>query len=193
MINVIYRKIVSPLLYFFKGSNFIPVSKEAKNKWGFLKHQTPPVFSKHLQEYPYLKDPLGGSYDYSIWKPEEFFDTRDEGRDCDDYAQLWFFYCKENMWSPKKLSWSEYSFVSKGMPILGFLKGYQILMEDKAQPHMGHMTTIVRTRELDGDFYHLCDYWWHEERYNSVVECMQQIKKKYWYKELDYQIYDETK
>jgi len=183
---------MSPILYFFKGSTFIPVSKEAKAKWSFFKHQPPLTFSNALQTYPYLKDPLGGSYDYSIWRPEEFFDTKEEGRDCDDYAQLWFSYCKENMWKPSSLTWAPNTPISRSQPVLGFLKAYQILMEDKSQPNMGHMTTIVRAREIDGDFYHICDYWWHHERYNSVVECMQAIKKIYGFKELDYQIYDET-
>ena len=45
-------------------------------------------FSNLINKMEYKKDPLNGLWDY-IDSPDQFFEEKESGRDCDDWSRLW--------------------------------------------------------------------------------------------------------
>lgn len=67
-------------------------------------------FSDEINRMPYKADPLGGLID-NVADPETFFDDKDSGRDCDDWARQWSIWGVNNgykayeyvVWNPSSL------------------------------------------------------------------------------------------
>lgn len=89
----IWRKIFSPKI--------IPVDAN----WLSKKHSKLKVFAKMLSKHEYKPDPMSGFADYTIKTPDEFFVSKH--RDCDDFAQMWIFWAKENNFLYKRIFMSQ--------------------------------------------------------------------------------------
>jgi len=90
------RRFSSRIIYEFVK---IPEDK-LPQKWNEIKNLSMDKFSKVLNRYEYKSDPFGGIIDYSPRNPNYFFIEKSGGRDCDDWARMWFWWCIENGKTP---------------------------------------------------------------------------------------------
>jgi hypothetical protein len=91
------RNWLSPLLYWlFRYTKF---RGELQDKWTDIKDLNVNDFHKKIcyyTNYKYLSDPLNGFIDYSPQEKNFFFLDKDTGRDCDDWARMWYWYHKHH-------------------------------------------------------------------------------------------------
>lgn len=59
-------------------------------------HRSGSEFSDRINSFEYKADPLGGLFDHTA-DPNKFFDnTRESGRDCDDFQRQWSWWGRYN-------------------------------------------------------------------------------------------------
>lgn len=120
------------------------------NYWDTIKNHDMKEFSLFINMYPFKRDPLWGLLDYTIQEPDFFFLGLKHSRDCDDFAQMWYWWAKENGYS-----------------------AWLVMMYDKWKLNSGHMTCIIYK---EGQ-YHLADF--HiKGKYSSFEEAMEQFKNR---------------
>lgn len=122
-----------------------PLSKEW-NEWMAKDLQS---FSNELSTYRYLPDPGKGLFDYTA-SFEHFIDRNvREGRDCDDFARMWFW-------------WG----------ICNGYRAYEVAITTRA--HLFRDSHVVTVLEKDGTFT-LCNYKSYPCR-NTFLKALDQIK-----------------
>lgn len=146
---VFYRKTMSKFLYWIIRKTIHRGPLE--NIWDGVKNLSMQDFSAYINKYPYKADPLWGLPDYTIQEPNYFF--RDDlrfGRDCSDFAQMWYWWAKENGY------WA-----------------WKVLLYDGWNLKSGHATCVIF---IDGKYY-LADYWIRGE-YDTLNQAIEQFRKQ---------------
>lgn len=134
------RKFSSRIIY-----EFVKVPEDKlPQKWDEIKKLPMYEFSKVLGKYEYKSDPFGGAIDYSPRNPNSFFVDKKNGRDCDDWARMWFWWCIENGKTPV----------------------YEVAICEKTNLVASHMVCIF---EEQGEFF-LLDYT-PVGRFKTMEEC----------------------
>lgn len=144
--GVFYRRYISPLIYWIIRKTIH--SDELPDVWGSIKDFSMDAFSDFINNFPYKADPLGGFIDYTIQEPDYFFLDLKFGRDCSDFASMWFWWAKERKY-----------------PV------WKILLYDKGRLKSGHATCVFLK---DGKYY-LADYS-IRGKYDTLEEAMEQFR-----------------
>jgi len=134
------RKFSSRIIYEFVKT---PEDK-LPQKWNEIKNLSMYEFSKVLNKFEYKSDHFGGALDHSPRNPNEFFVDKKNGRDCDDWARMWFWWCIENGKTPV----------------------YEVAICEKSNIIKAHIVCIF---EEQGEFF-LLDYT-PISKFKTIEEC----------------------
>ncbi len=141
------RKITSPIFYWIL--RFTIHRGKLPNIWNDAKKLNKSEFSNLINSYPYKSDFFRGIIDNTLRQPDFFFvSDRNSDRDCDDFAQMWYWWADYNNYETYMVA------ISNG-----------IFKE-------GHMLTIIKK---DG-CYKLADYI-IRGNFNSIDEIKKYIIK----------------
>lgn len=133
MVNLFYKILENGLKKYAKIRNKLNPYKEPKDKklWNSLANLSIGDFSDKINSMKYKSDKLFGAVDRTS-SVDTFFNKKKNGRDCDDYARMWFTY--------------------------GVLKGYNayevIVANKKKIFSTSHVITILEKN----NHYILCNY-----------------------------------
>ncbi len=130
------------------------------DRWSRLKNATENGFASALAQMPYRWDPFGGLLDYSPEEPDFFFVEREQGRDCDDWARMWFWWAQEQ----------------------GY-RAWEIFIVDGLKVRSAHAITVFMD---EGGEYVLCNYK-IEGRYRSMAGALKRFRVS---RETSYGTYD---
>ena len=137
----IIRKITSPIFYLISRIKY----GKLPDKWESVKNLSMEKFSEMLLSYPYKSDPFFGAIDYSLINPNYFFIEKDYGRDCDDFARMWWLWAIHN----------------KKTPV------YEVVIVERTKITSAHVITIIKESE---NKYLLFDYK-PVGVFSSIEEC----------------------
>lgn len=139
----------------FRGINFwiYNWNNKAPDVWSKIKNLPPKEFEKELAKVPYTVDKFNLGFDNTIQDPNYFFQCN-SGTDCDDWAQMWYLWGKEN----------------------GYHSSQILLMDKKNPKETCHMTCILQSSKTLK--YHLADYTFGVER-DTFQQCIDEVMKKY--------------
>jgi len=141
-------KVISPVIYrIARMTVYRKLSPEVK--WEEAKLLTMEEFSALLDKYPYRSDYLFGLVDFTIEEPELFFtQNRSYNRDCDDFAQMWLLWARENG-----------------------LEAWKVYIADGLSIKSAHAFTII----LKNDRFYLCNLSLHGH-YSSIEEAVSRFE-----------------
>jgi hypothetical protein len=137
------RRITSPLLYLlYRTIN----NKKLPDKWSEIKQLEEKRFKDAILSYEYRRDFLWGLVDMSLQQPNFFFDReRDNNRDCDDFAHMWYWWA-----------------IGRGYP------AWVAFIIENQDISTAHVITVFH----DGKEYVLADYHTYRNEYSSVEEAI---------------------
>lgn len=86
------RSWLSPLLYWIL--RLTKYRGKLSDKWNEVKNLSMKEFYEAISpdEYSYKPDPLKGRLDFSPREKDFFFLKKEDSRDCDDWARMWYWY-----------------------------------------------------------------------------------------------------
>ena len=123
------RRVYSPIVYYIL--RFTVYRGKLPDIWDDVKGLDPQEFSNVLNRVPYLWDPLKGLVDFSPQQYNFFWLPRKSGRDCDNWARMWFWY-----WRYHKKD------------------VYEMIIKDPGFTTRIHMVTVANFNNQ----WHMCDY-----------------------------------
>jgi hypothetical protein len=90
-------KLSSQLYWIIRNTRYRSV--RVPKVWESYKKLSKAQFLLKMKEMPYRGEPLGGAVDYTIQEPDFFFwKGLDKGRDCDDFAYIWWLWAKNKQY-----------------------------------------------------------------------------------------------
>jgi len=147
------RPITSAFFY-----NLFKHTFSKNDSWNRFKQLPLEQFADVINAYPYKSDPLWGALDYTIEDPRHYFCLSNHtnplfGADCDDTAETWLLWAKENN-----------------------ISGFKLYICDGWRIWNSHVTCVL---EMEGR-YLLCDYGFTKV-FNSIEDIVRFLKHEYNY------------
>jgi len=140
----IWRKLTSPIINFI----MVRTHKKLKGKFKSILHYNIKEFADTLNKYKYIGDPYNGFFDFT-WKDPDYFFVKENVKDCDDWAYLFYLYSKHHNF-----------------------EAFLMSLVDESFKH-GHAFTIMK---LANKSYVLCNYT--ISFHSSYEECLNQFSEK---------------
>lgn len=93
-IIITIRQVFSPIIYLIL--RLTVYRGKLDSKWEYAKNLNIDEFSYLINSYSYKSDPFFGLLDFSPLEPDFFFLKKRSSRDCDDFAQMWYWWAEHN-------------------------------------------------------------------------------------------------
>jgi len=105
LLFLLYVKLIRPHTEHKLNKIFERVNPTKSTIWDTVKHLPLKEFSAFINKYEYKPDLLGGIVDHSFSydNPNQFFSNITYNVDCDNWARIWYIWCRCNGHLPQEV------------------------------------------------------------------------------------------